>query len=750
MNKILLLSLILFTTLVASAHSTLKGKVTNKKSGEPIANMLIQIEESNISSLTGTDGRYELRGLAAGTYNLRISSIGYKSLHETLTIADNVTDNRDFIVDENPVELSEVTITSRKETSINTISAIDFKTRPYNTTQDLLRLVPGLFIAQHAGGGKAEQIFLRGFDIDHGTDIALNVDGIPVNMVSHAHGQGYSDLHFVIPETVEKINFTKGPYDARNGDFNTAGAVGFQTKNYLRNNMVKFEAGRFNTYRGVGMFNLLNNNDSTNRNHSAYVATEYFQSRGFFNSSQNFNRVNIFAKYTTDLNATTNLMASASAFTSGWDASGQIPERAVSAGLINRFGSIDNTEGGATSRYNANLILTKTLENDAIIKNQIFYTYYKFNLFSNFTFFNADSVNGDQIQQYEGRHILGYNGSYVKTYYIGSIGMKTTAGIGLRDDRIGEIGLDRTLRRSRLSTIRRGNVDETNFNAYLEESFLLSPLLSITVGVRLDHFRFRYQSALTDTLAQPVGKTIANPKFNLYFTPATNVQLYISSGTGFHSNDARVAATQPGLNTLPKAYGADLGTNLKIKQRLFVNAALWYLQLESEFVYVGDEGVIEPSGRSRRYGADFSARYQLYRSLYADFDLTYSHPRFLDEEDGNNLVPLAPVITNTGGLSLRPLKGINAGLRYRYLADRPAIEDNSIVAKGYFIMDAVLNYSTPKYQVGLTAENILNREWNEAQFATESKLRNETEPVTEIHFTPGTPFFIKGTLTYFF
>ncbi|MEO1653079.1 MAG: TonB-dependent receptor plug domain-containing protein, partial [Bacteroidota bacterium] len=247
------------------------------------------------------------------------------------------------------------------------------------TAQEILRRVPGLFIGQHAGGGKAEQIFLRGFDIDHGTDVNLTVDGMPVNMVSHAHGQGYADMHFLIPETIDQIDFGKGPYYAHKGNFNTAGYVDFETKNRLDNSLVKLEYGRFNTFRSVGLFNLVN----TEKN-NAYLAAEYTLTDGPFDASQNFTRFNLMGKYTGQVSSRDRFSLLVSHFTSKWDASGQIPNRAVDAGLIGRFGAIDDTEGGSTTRTNVMGEFIRNLNANTFLKSHAFYSHYTFELFSNF------------------------------------------------------------------------------------------------------------------------------------------------------------------------------------------------------------------------------------------------------------------------------------------------------------------------------------------------------------------------------
>ena len=749
MKNLLLLAFFSLVAQFGFAHGVVSGRVATQNTEQAIPNALLSLNPGQRIVYSDERGFFRFGELTAGTYTLSIVALGFARTSKEIVLADNEIRQTNVLLDAKSISISEVVITPTKELGLTSISALDVKLRPVNNTQDLLRLVPGLFIAQHAGGGKAEQIFMRGFDVDHGTDVAVSVDGMPVNMVSHAHGQGYADLHFVIPELVGSMNFSKGPYDSKTGNLNTAGAVRFFTRNYLPRNFVKVEGGMFGMNRVVTGLNLLDNGDSSNRRQNAYVAAEYTYTNGFFESPQNFRRINLLGKYNLSINHNTDLSISLSHFTSNWNASGQIPDRAVNDGSITRFGSIDPSEGGNTSRQNLNLILTKTLENGAVFRNQLFYTHYTFNLYSNFTFFLEDSVNGDQINQYEDRNIFGYNGSYSITNQLGNVEVISTIGANLRDDHIKPIGLARTTKRQFVYDIKKGEVFETNMAGYVEETFKFSTRLTATVGGRVDVFRFLYNDKMNNSQGKSVTKAIASPKVNVYYNLTPKVQVYTSLGTGFHSFDARSATSAPGGNSLPRASGADLGVNFKVSDKLFVNAATWILDLQSEFVYVGDAGIIEPSGYSRRIGVDFSGRYQITDFLYADLDLTIANPRLITEPEGAQNVPLAPRITSIGGLTFRKA-GFSASLRYRYMGDRPANEDNSIVAHGYTVVDAVLNYNTGNFTFSASGENLLNVKWKEAQFATESRLKNETASVEEIHFTPGTPVFVKAGVTYSF
>ena len=646
--------------------------------------------------------------------------------------------------------LSEIKIFASANNGIfKTISDLDIHLRPINNSQEVLRMVPGLFIGQHAGGGKSEQIFLRGFDIDHGTDINLTVDGIPVNMVSHAHGQGYADLHWVIPELIDKINFNKGPYFADKGNFTTAGFVEFKTKDYLENSFIKAEGGQFGTFRGITGINLIKPKQDR-RNQSLFFAGEASFTKGFFESPQNFNRFNGMLKYHGSISDKTTVTATVTGFTSKWNASGQIPDRAVENGSIGFYGAIDNTEGGETSRYNASLELHTNLTNGAVLRNQVFYTKNKFKLFSNFTFFKEDPINGDQIRQSENRNMTGYNGSYQKDYFLGNIKTQTKAGVQIRYDDINDIELTRTKDRSTVTNeIMLGDINEVNAGVYWAQKFSLSKNLDITGGIRADYFTNRYSDRLISQVLKS-NSTLVCPKLNFNLRVNDKVQLYFYNGRGFHSNDTRVAVQQNGKKVLPPGWGSDVGGIFKLGKKLVLQSAIWYLWLDQEFIYVGDEGVVEPGGQTKRIGIDVSARYEVIKNLFADIDVSFANPRELDVPKTDSYLPLSPRFSSVGGFTYRKEYGWNDSLRYRYMADRPANEDNSTIAKGYFVTDAAINYSKKRWEAGLAIQNLLDVKWKETQFDTESRLQNEPAPVSEIHFTPGTPFFARLSFTLFF
>lgn len=723
-----------FILSISLQSQSLNGLIKDDR-GTPISDVLVRDLVSKTHAHTDSSGKFTLENAVIGD-SLQISKQEFVTQKIILTSFDFLT----ISLGEKPFLLEEVTITKSLK-YLNTISKIDLEIQPISNSQDLLRKVHGLFIGQHAGGGKAEQIFLRGFDCDHGTDINVSVDGMPVNMVSHAHGQGYADLHFVIPETVDNIDFDKGSYFVDKGDFTTAGFVGFNTKNALPNSLLSFEGGQFDTFRTVALFNLL-----SNENQSAYFAGEYMMTDGYFDAPQNFNRINLFGKYSAKMNNGDKLALSVSHFKSQWDASGQIPDRAVNDGTISHFGAIDPNEGGNTGRTNFNLQYDARIDEDTHIKNTAYLSKYDFELYSNFTFFLNDPVNGDQIKQKENRTIVGFQSEYNEKL---NDKWLFKLGAGLRNDNNKNVELSHTVNRNTvLEYLSLGNVNQTNLFSYSSLDFTSGKWL-INGGLRLDYFKFGYEDQLAEAYTnQTQSKAILSPKLSFLYTQNEKLQYFLKMGKGFHSNDTRVVVAQKGEKILPETYGADLGINWKPFPRMIVNSAVWYLYLAQEFVYVGDEAVVEPSGKTQREGFDFGFRYQLTNWLFWNTDYTYSHARAIDEPKGNDYLPLAPVHTVMNGFSVKDLKGFSGSLRTRFLGDRPANEDNSVTAKGYCITDFSVNYQIRKVSVGINIDNIFNTKWKETQFLTQTRLANETDPVEEIHFTAGTPFNARLILKY--
>ena len=741
------------------AQSTLKGKVVDAITHEPLESAVVRDLRSAATSLTDRDGKFVLDH-AEPSDSLQISFIGYTS--KTIKAGSTPVI---CTLDKGQFDLKEVIITNHSNnlTTSHTLTSIDLNLQPVKSAQDLLRLVPGLFIAQHQGGGKAEQIFLRGFDADHGTDVNVSIDGMPVNMVSHAHGQGYADLHFLIPEIVSGYDFGKGPYYTDKGDLNTAGYVAYHTVNMLDKDMVKIEGGQFNTGRIVSAINLLGDH-AKNNGQSAYIAGEALYSDGGpFDLPEHFTRYNLFGKYYAHLGDNNKLSISLSTLSSGWRSSGEIPSRALAEGYIHdRYGVIDSSQGGYTSRTNANIQLNTRLNNNTSWDNQVFYSHYYFNLITNFTFFYYYPTTGDEFRQHEIRDLAGYSSKLTRQSFIGNTSFTSVLGAGLRLDHITPSELDHTENGHFLEHLQYGKTQQLNTDLFLDETARTGNWL-FNMGVRADYFHFYYLNMATDTFATYIyngispyaEKSTISPKLSAEYTFNPSFQLYIKAGKGFHSNDARVVIANQGFEILPAAWGADLGLNWKPIPRLFINTAVWYLYLAQEFTFGQDlidqpGGPIQPSGKTRRIGMDISGRYQLTDWLFASLNLNLAQPRFIDSAAGHNYLPLAPTFTSTAALDVTFKKSWNGSISYRYLHDRAANSTYTLNALGYCVTDLAINYTQPKYQLGLSVENLLNVKWNESQFEYVSRLQYETAPVDDVSFTPGVPFFAKLKMTVFF
>ncbi len=746
---------LLFTSMAMAGNGSISGKLKDGKAGTPIEGASIYLKElQSRSAITDAFGAFSINSLPAGKYTLTIYSIGYSSITEEVQVEEGKTSNISYPLNKGQVQLTDVTVNAQKATTHSTLSLIDVKLRPINTAQDMVRLVPGIFISQHQGGGKAEQMFLRGFDVDHGTDVNVSVDDMPVNMVSHAHGQGYADLHFLIPELVDKMEFGKGPYTIDKGNLATAGWVAFKTKNYLDNSFVKLEGGTYGYFRSVVGLDLLGKKGA-DKGQSAYIAGEYGYNRAYFDKSQDFNRINLTGKYTRQMGTNKLFTATLSGFHSKWSASGQVPERAVAEGIISRFGELDN-EGGITSRYHVNLQYTQAINSNADFKMNLYAGYYDFSLYSNFTFYLNDTVNGDQIHQAESRIFAGYNAAYSQRYHIGKLDARTEVGIGIRNDNTNNSELTHTVHEQFLDAIRLGDIHETNLSGYINETVHLLPQLVATVGTRYDYFIQGYHNKIptaTEQAKATYNHGAFSPKVGLYYNFGSTGRVYANYGIGFHSNDTRDIYFAPfaGSDVLPLEHATDIGIVIKPIRALLLQAAVYRMILQQEYTYSGDAGDVPSlSGKTRRLGIDFSGRYEAAKWLYFDVDVNFTKARYVDEPSGNDYVELAPKVTSVGGVTVKPVKEFSAGLRYRLMGDRPANTDNSITAPGYTVIDLVASYTKPRYEFGLQVQNLTNVKWNEAAFDTETRLRGESKSVDEICFTPGIPFFIKLSATYKF
>ncbi len=768
---------------VAHNPGSITGKIINAQTGKAIPFVNIVIEKSLMGTTSDLNGIFHLNGIEAGKYTLIFSHIGYKTQQSAVEVVSGKTIRLTVKLEPAAFNMEDLVVTAHRPFSIASSQAIrniDLELRPVKSSQDLLKLVPGLIIAQHAGGGKAEQIFLRGFDCDHGTDVNISVDGIPVNMVSHAHGQGYADLHFLIPELVGDLSIYKGPYFARFGDFATAGAIAFKTKDILKSNSFHLEAGMFNTLKSTLL--LQTGRGSVRQN--GILAAQYYTTDGPFKNPQDLQRLNLFGKYFINITPQSRLTFQASAFNSAWNASGQVPDRVVKAGIIDRFGALDPMEGGSTSRQDFSLSF-KQIQGDHTYRLQAYLTHYAFKLFSDFTYFLEDTVHGDMIEQNENRWLSGLNMTYDTHKKVKSVILLNTFGGGFRNDAI-QSALWHSPNRIRMNPFSNVNIHQANLFVWAQSKIIFNIHWRLEVGLRGDYITYDVDDHLgnaNDTLSNGrphasgyAQQAMLNPKFNVVYSPSAKVDIYVNAGTGFHSNDARnVIFTQKAkeieqvklregwseqeiadwlrkhhfdpqqqfTGTMPRAYGTETGIRAELFRQLNVGLAVWYMYLDKEFVYVGDGGYSELSHPTQRLGLDFEGRLKLTDWLWADADMTLARGRINGLPEGSNYIPLAPEFTLTGGLTMAGFHGFDISLRTIHIGSRPANEDNTVTALGYTLVNFGSAYHWKKYTFSVTIENLLNTAWNEAQFDTESRMKWETKPVDELHFTPGNPFNIK-------
>ena len=713
-------------------------------------------------------------------------------------------------VDEIVVTASRQPLTAASSKEIN---MRDFLLRPHSTTQEIMNNVPGLLVVQHQGGGKAFQYFMRGFDNDHGTDFLLLTDGMPVNLVSQAHGQGWADSNYLIPETVEGIRLFKGPYFAEFGDFAVAGALAFKTKDEFEENFILAQGGSFDTARGVfgasddlGWGKIL-------------VSGEGYYTNAWFDSPQNFWRTSGLVKLTIEPGIGHQISLSGQVYAADWDATGQIPQRAIDDGEVGRFGSLDPTEGGRTNREILNLQYTYTPNEADSFHAQVWGQHYAMDLWSNFTFFRdtglrfiqepdggvvdtcadwspenpacdpvepeAHYVPGDGIYQrderllYGGQAVWAHEGDAGTVPYVGQLGVYT------RGD-FPNLTLDRQVHRNSFFTVNRVKVEEYSVGGFAQAELFVARWIRAQVGLRGDLFFFDVENRLTpeppdrNFEAVPIeGRQtdgIVSPKVNLIVSPfeEEHTELYFNFGTGFHSNDAR-AVVRTGQDGLVRAVGGETGFRGTWIDDLDVASAVWILDLDEELVFSGDGGDVDaeldlatgnfvPAGASRRWGVDFYGRYQLTDWAHLDYDLAWASPHLKD----GGAIPLAPTLYMNGGLTF-DYEGFGAAIRFRHLDDRPANEDATITAPGWTLLDILLRYRWENVEFSLALLNVTDTGWNESQFAEATCLRSEEGPgqpcpqtgnlparrvaangVDDLTLTAGMPFAVRGGIQLFF
>ena len=631
------------------------------------------------------------------------------------------------------------------------VSQRDIETRALLRSGEVLELIPGMVVTQHSGTGKANQYFLRGFNLDHGTDFASFYDDMPINMRSHGHGQGYTDLNFMIPELVSSLRYQKGPYYADVGDFSGAGAGFISSKSGFNEGQLKLTAGSDEYYR-------LFAGDSFHAGETELMWG--FEANGYqgpwTDIDEDLEKYNGQIKATRAL-ADGTLTWSLMGYSNKWNSADQIPARAVQSGIIDELGSIDTTTGGESSRYSANI----KWQNEHWLASA-YAIDYDLALWSNFTYFLDDPVNGDQFEQVDERQIYGGKLQYQHDLTVGSLAVHNRYGVETRIDDIAEVGLFHTQARQRLGTVRRDKITESSIAAYMDSEINWSERFKTVLGWRYDFYDFDVNDLagvnnagvdLTRNSGQ-ADDGIASVKASAVYRLTDNWEGYLSAGTGFHSNDARGTTIRldpadgsavDTVDPLVRSFGSELGLRANFNERINVSAALWYLELDSELLFVGDAGNTEASDKTERTGLELTGYYRLNDNWTLDLEYAYTHARFVNEQPGRH-VPGAVEDVLQLGVSADYASGVFGSLRLRYFGPRPLVETGDVNSDASTLLNAKLGYRFKPLTVSLDVLNLLDSNDHDIDYYYASQLAGEAAAVEDVHYHPLEPRSFRVTL----
>jgi outer membrane receptor for Fe3+-dicitrate len=626
----------------------------------------------------------------------------------------------------------------------------EYLLQPQGRPAQVLRLIPGFIAVEHSGGaGKADQYFLRGFDADHGTDVAFFADGMPINLRTHAHGQGYADLNFIIPETIEGLDVLKGAYHAEIGDFGTAGAVNFKTRQVVKEGVVQLAGGQFDTQRHLLMFS-----PTAGKVRTLFAAEGYYTNGPFQNDNRYF-RTNVLGKATMNPNLRSELSLTGTYHKAQWNASGEIPLRAVNAGMLDRFGAIDPTEGGRTTRATSRL----NYHYDATAGGRFFADayaqYYRMDLFSNFTFFLNDPVNGDGFLQTDRRVVYGGATGWRQAGKLMDVESALTAGVQIRVDDL-HARLGPQMKRTQTGTTTDSDVLEASYSPFVKAEMQPVSWMRLTGGLRSEFFTFDVRNRCASCTIQSSGRTASSivlPKANLVLGPWFTTEFFANYGEGFHSNDAR-SAIASGSAPLARARTYEVGVRSKPwgAEGMELIGTLWAVDLNSELVFAGDQGTTQIRGASRRRGLEVGARGPIRGPLSFNGSVTWTKAEFTN----GNAIPLAPELTAYGAAILKWPVGLTTQLQATYLGVRPLVEDKSLKSPSWLTFDLSTRYQLPvkmergRLEAFLFVQNLFDTKWEQATFAFQSRLQSEAAGVTDIHVVPGTPRMFMGGMAWYF
>jgi hypothetical protein len=655
--------------------------------------------------------------------------------------------------------LEEIVVTARRiglvgesrAASEGIVTRIQLAGRPILRPGEVLETVPGLVVTQHSGDGKANQYFLRGFNLDHGTDFATYVDGVPVNMPTHAHGQGYSDINFLIPDLLDTIHYRKGPYYAEEGNFSAAGAARIAYLNDSGAPQLSFAAGQDNYYR------LFASASPQLADGTLLMGLDWSTADGPWTLPQDFQKTSGVVKFSRGA-IDRGFSLAAMGYDGQWNSTDQVPERAVEAGLIPRFGHVDPTTGGSSHRYS--LSFDTWSRGDERSWDALGYAIdYRLDLISNFTY-ALDQENGDQFEQYDSRRVYGGRFVYDMAASLTDSAGQLRLGAEIRYDDIQPVGLYRTRARERFATVRVDDVTQAQYSAFLTHDQRWTQWLRTEAGVRFDYFDFAVDSDL-EANSGDASDSIVGPKLTVVLGPWAETEVFLNAGRGFHSNDARgttirvdpvdgVTAVEQ-VDPIVAATGTELGFRSAIVPDLQVSAALWNLDIDSELLFVGDGGITEPSRASRRYGVEVGAYWTPMDWLVVDADYAWSHARFEGSDPAGDYIPGAVETVVSLGLAVHREAGWFGGARMRYFGPAPLIEDNSVRSDSTLLVNVEAGYHfSARFSLIATLFNLLDAEHNDISYFYESQLPGEAAPVADIHFHPVEPRTFRLAASYRF
>jgi outer membrane receptor protein involved in Fe transport len=680
-----------------------------------------------------------------------------------------------------PVQLEEVVVTERSDSLVGiassanagVVGAEQLARRPLLRPAEIVETVPGVIVSQHSGAGKANQFYLRGFNLDHGTDLATSVDGVPVNMRTHAHGQGYTDLNFLIPEFVREVGYKKGPYYAEEGDFASAGAFHIEHFDRLERGFLTLEGGtdgyarlvfghsvelgksppfspKDDRWKGV--------RDREKPSTTLLYGFELYHHDGPWQNPDDYQKINGLVRLSGGDRAL-GWSLTAMAYHGDWTASDQLAKRAVDRGLVDRFGSLDESTGGDSSRYSLSGEWHRADEHSAT-KILLYGLYYDLDLFSNFTYLLDDPERGDQFEQKDRR--IHWGAQVAHTLFGEIFGLKsdTTVGIQFRQDNIRN-GLFHTELRKRLETTRSDHTIESSAGVFVKNETRWTQWFRTEAGLRADYYHFDVNSGLSVNDGQE-NDSIASPKLSLIFGPWAKTEFYLNGGFGFHSNDARgvITRTDPGsgervtpADPLVRTRGAEIGLRTTALPGLQSSVALWVLDIDSELLFVGDAGTTEPSRPSRRFGIEWTNYYNPTPWLTIDADFAWSQARFSESAPEGQRIPGSIETVIAAGVSLHDLPGMlrdwSASARVRYFGPRDLIEDGSVQSDATTLVNAQIGYRfNETWSAALDVFNIFDSEVSDIDYFYTSRLRGEPEEgVDDIHFHPAEPRQFRLSVT---